>query len=532
MLNLYWFVLFPIIIALIAYLSKSKILTRPIILLQLIFLGLGFWNFYNVKMNGEVVQVLGDYTRGLGIALRSDLISSVFVLLTIFLFTCMYLFNYHKDYMNKLFLFLFLILQGLINGIFLSADLFNIYILIEVSTIVVSILIMFKKDSQSIYDGMVYLLTNLVSMTFFLLGIGYIYRIFGSLDLVFISDNITKVTTPKTLIVPYCLIITSIGLKAAIMPLFSWLPRAHGTPSAPSIISALLSGLYVKGGVYLFIRIQDIFNPVIDTSKIFLIMGFLTAIIGFIFALSQTDIKLILAYHTVSQIGLIIFGISLNYDYSYWGSIYHIINHAIFKSTLFLTAGIIIEEYDTRNIYNIKGVFKRMPFVTIITIFAILGITGAPLFNGSVSKYLINKGTYSNHYLEYGLLIINLGTIMSFVKYSSIFYGNTNKRSKIPINQKMVLSILASICFLGGILGHIFIGFLFNVHINISLTSYIEKTIMYIISLIVGLVFYKYVYKKIKAFKLIREIELSFNHICFSIVSFFTVMLVYMLSQF
>jgi multicomponent Na+:H+ antiporter subunit D len=173
-----------------------------------------------------------------------------------------------------------------------------------------------------------------------------------------------------------------------------------------------------------------------------------------------------------------------------------------------------------------------MPFVTIITIFAILGITGAPLFNGSVSKYLINKGTYSNHYLEYGLLIINLGTIMSFVKYSSIFYGNTNKRSKIPINQKMVLSILASICFLGGILGHIFIGFLFNVHINISLTSYIEKTIMYIISLIVGLVFYKYVYKKIKAFKLIREIELSFNHICFSIVSFFTVMLVYMLSQF
>lgn len=528
MFNLFWFILFPIIIALITYIPKVKRFYIPIFILQLLFLGLAFYNFYLVKNNGTILEVLGNYSIGVGIALRSDLISSVFVLLTTFLFTCMLLFNYHKPYMNKLFLFLFLVLQGLINGIFLSSDLFNIYILIEVSTIVVSILIMFKKDSRSIYDGMVYLLTNLVSMTFFLLGLGYIYKIFGSLDLAYLKDNIQYIKSTKTLIIPYCLLITSVGLKAAIMPLFSWLPRAHGTPSAPSIISAILSGLYVKSGIYLFMRIQNVFYPVIDTTEIFILMGFLTAIIGFIFALSQTDIKLILAYSTVSQIGLIIFGLSLNDFYSYWGSIYHIINHAIFKSSLFLTAGIIIEEYDTRNIHHIKGVFKRMPFVTIISVLSILGITGAPLFNGSVSKYLIEKGTSSYNFLDYSILLINLGTIMIFIKYSSIFYGKHNKRSTIKLNQKIVLLILTITCFLGGIMGNIFVGVLFNVNFTISLVSYIEKTMIYMLSIIISFIIYQYVYKKIKLFKLIREIELSFNQICFSIISFFTIILLYM----
>ncbi len=239
-----------------------------------------------------------------------------------------------------------------------------------------------------------------------------------------IHQKINFMQDSRALILPYCLIMTTVGLKAAIMPLFSWLPRAHGTPSAPSIVSAILSGLYVKGGLYLFIRTQDMFKPQIDTDHIFLVLGFLTAIIGFVIALSQIDLKLILAYHTVSQIGLIIFGLSLNHTYSYWGSIYHVLNHAIFKSVLFLTAGMIIETYETRDIRQIKGVFKRMPLVAVVSILAILGITGAPLFNGSISKYLIQKGT-TGGLLEYGLLVINLGTIISFVKYSSIFKGTS-----------------------------------------------------------------------------------------------------------
>ncbi|GMQ56490.1 proton-conducting transporter membrane subunit [Vallitalea sediminicola] len=529
MIQLYLFILLPIIIASISYLFKTNYNKIMILISQLILFVGSIINFAHIKSNDSITCILGNYKEGIGIALKADIMSSVFVMLTIFLFTCMIIYNFKKQYMNNLFLFLFLILQGLINGIFLSMDLFNLYVLIEVSTIVVSILIMFKKDSRSIYDGMLYLLINIVAMTFFLIGIGYIYKIFGSLDITIVYDRMKEVTDTKSLILPYSFIITAISLKSAVMPLFSWLPRAHGTHSSPSIVSAILSGLYVKCGIYLFIRIQNMFSPAFDTSTIFLIMGFMTAVVGFIFALSQIDIKLILSYHTISQIGLIIFGLSLNNTYSYWGSIYHIINHAIFKSVLFLTAGIIIEEYETRDIRQIKGVFRRMPFVSTFTFMAILGITGAPFFNGSISKYLIQKGSYSG-LLDYGLILINLGTILSFVKYLSMFKGSyTGEKYSPPFNQKIAISMLGTLCFLGGIFGIGLIKFLFNVNLHITLDGYLIKSLLYIISIIVGLLFYRFLYKKIKLFNNIREINLSFNQICLTITIYFSLILSTML---
>ncbi|QUI22680.1 proton-conducting membrane transporter [Vallitalea pronyensis] len=523
------FIFFPIIIASVTYLVRTRYNKFILLILQFILFIGSIIQFIYVKYHGTITLTLGDYPRGIGITLSVDLMTAVFVMLAVFLFTCMFLYNFKKNYMNHLFLFLFLILQGLINGIFMSTDLFDLYILIEVSTIVVSILIMFKKDSRSIYDGMLYLLINMVAMAFFLIGTGYIYKIFGSVDMDVIFGLMGKVEDPRTLILPYCLIITAVSLKSAVMPLFSWLPRAHGTYSSPSIISAILSSLYVKCGVYLYIRIQHTFSPIFDTSTIFLVMGFLTAVVGFLFALSQTDIKLILSYHTISQIGLIIFGLNLNNTYSYWGSIYHIINHAIFKSVLFLTAGIIIENYETRDIRQIRGVFRRMPFVSIFTFMAILGITGAPFFNGSISKYLIQKGSYVS-LLDYALIFINLGTILSFVKYMSMFRGhNPGNSHRPPINQRIVIMTLGTFCLLGGILGKQFISLLFNINIHIPFEKYLIKSLLYIGSIVIGLVFYIFLYHRIKFFKPIREVNLSFNQICLSITLFFTGLLSLML---
>lgn len=530
MIPIFFIVLLPIIIAVTNYLFVNKIYKVVQFLGQALMMVIAISYVIAIKDQGTIIQVLGGYEQGVGITLKIDSISSVFVLLNTFLFSCLLLYNYHKSYMTKLFLFLFIILQGLINGLFLANDLFTLYVIIELSTIVVSILIMFKRDSQSIYDGMLYLLINIVSMSMFLLAIAYIYKIFGTLDLTILKERMDLVVDPRILILPYALLITSVDLKSALMPLFSWLPKAHGTKSAPSIVSAILSGLYVKGGLYLFIRFQDVFKSQIDTAELFILMGFLTSVIGFTFALSQTDLKLILAYHTVSQIGLIIFGLSIGNEYSYWGSIYHIVNHAIFKSLLFLTAGMIIDEYGTRDIREIKGVFKRMPFVSVVTLMAIFAITGAPLFNGSISKYLIQKGLNSNTWLEYALLIINLGTVMSFVKYASMFRGDyEGVKHHLPLNQKIAISILGTICLLGGIFGIQFVDILFGVHVSVSMAGYLEKTVLFIISLIIGVLFYHFLYKKIGLFRTIREIELTFNQICYSIVIFFAMTMVYLM---
>lgn len=527
-MSLYFFVVFPLFAALLGYLFNSRLSKSLIFLVQFVLFIMATLNFIEVRTKGPILEVLGKYPLGVGISLKADIISSVLILLTVFLFSCLLIYNYHKSYMNHLFLFLFLILQGLLCGLFLSNDLFNIYVLIEVSTIIVSILIIFKKDSKSIYDGMIYLLTNLASMTLFLLGLGYLYRIFGTLDLTLLAERIPEVKSPRTLIIPFALLITAVDLKAAIMPLFSWLPKAHGTASAPSIISATLSGLYVKSGVYIFIRIIDLFQPVFEGREVFMIFGFMTAVIGFVFAISQSDIKLILAYSTVSQIGLIVFGLSIHTAYSYYGAVYHIVNHAIFKSTLFLTAGIIVDEYHTRELNQIRGVMKRMPYVAIATFLAILGITGAPLFNGSVSKYMIQRGSGEPLLFEIGFFIINLGTIMTFVKYSTIFLGKSNERHFIRWNQRFVVLLLGFICFLGGVFGPWLMNVFFGFDVHISLGSLTSKFILYVLNIIIAVLFYFLLYHKIKLFQKIREMELYYNQIITSIIIFYSGFLAYL----
>ncbi|MDD3027782.1 MAG: proton-conducting transporter membrane subunit [Erysipelotrichaceae bacterium] len=530
-MGLYWFIVLPLIIGLLFYFSHSYLTRVAVLVAQLAFFILALRNFWEVKQGGMKLEIVGGYDLGVGIALKADLFSSTMVVLTVFLFSCMLLYNLNKSYVNHLFLFLFVALEGLICGIFLSNDLFNIYVMIEVSTIIVSILIIFKKDSQSIYDGIIYLFANLTSMTLFLLGIGYIYKIFGTTDLALLAQMIPLTTDGRTLIVPFALLVTAVCLKSAIMPLFSWLPKAHGTASAPSIVSAILSGLYVKGGVYLFVRIFDLFMPVFDEATIFMVFGFLTAVIGWVFALSQRDIKLMLAYSTVSQIGVIVFGLSLNSTYGYWGAIYHILNHAIFKSTLFLTAGIIVDEYHTRDITKISGVMARMPYVSIASIFAILGITGAPLFNGSFSKNLIEKGMSDSLVFELAFFIINIGTILIFIKYGQIFKGSSAKKSHIRWNQKFVIMLLALTCFLMGIFGPFLIEFLFGFETTVSWSAYLTKFLIYGLTLACGYLFYRVVYLKVRLFGYIQAMELSFNEIIMAIFVFFTGFLILLILQ-
>lgn len=528
---LFWFVLLPILFGVISYLFPAKKGIIPLLLFQLVLFAFAVSNFLAVKAGGTRVEVLGGYPVGIGISLKSDPVSAVLIMLVVFLFTNMILFNYHKDYTNYLFRLLYLILEGLICALFLSNDLFNIFVLIEISTIIVSILIIFKKYSQSIYDGIIYLFSNLIAASFFLFGIGFLYRYFGVLDISLLTKMVGEFDQPQVLYLPFAMIVTGLSLKSAVMPLFSWLPKAHGTPSAPSEVSAILSGIYIKCGLFVFVRVSAIFADVIDVGQIFVVLGALTSVVGFIFALSQTDIKLILAYHTVSQVGLMMLGLSLGTEYAFYGAFYHLINHAIFKSTLFLTAGIMIEEYHTRTLYQMKGLFQKQPIVALATLVSILGITGAPLFNGSYSKFLIEKGGMHLPFFDILMLLINLGTILSFVKYSTVLRKDSSQ-TPIPIrwNQAIVILVLATTTFLGGLFGSKLSGYFFGVHKEIYVSDYFIKLGIYLISVGLCYLFYRYIFPKIKLFQTIRQIELSFNEIVLSIFVFFCGIYLYLVA--
>ncbi|WKY49217.1 proton-conducting transporter membrane subunit [Eubacteriaceae bacterium ES3] len=469
----------------------------------------------------------------IGIGLQADNLSSLFVLVTGLLFLVFILFSLKSSYSDKLFNFLILSVEGLINCVFLASDLFTIFISLEVSTIIVSILIMYKKDKRAIYDGMMYLLINICAMSFFLFGLGMLYKQTGYLDLGACKTQILSIDRADIFILPYAFMLTAISLKSALMPLFSWLPKAHGTPGAPAVVSALLSGLFVKSGIYLFIRLQILFNPVIQPENLFLVLGFATAMLGIIFTLKQTDIKLILAYSTVAQIGLIMIGLNFSSEQAFYGSVLHIINHAIFKAGLFLASGLIIEEYKTRDIRKISGVLSRMPGTGTALILLILGISGAPFFNGSISKYFISTGAVSP-ITKYGLDIINFGTIFIFVLFSKILLGKptyTMPTKQNSLKNSLVL-FLGIICLAGGIWGLDLINFLFHQNYIISVKSYTIKSITFIFSVLAGIILLNVIKPRLNSttWDFIKkfEFDLSFNAVCLSIFLYFSALLLYL----
>lgn len=521
---LYILIILPVFIGILAYFLPKKVAVGVCIAAQVIHLTYSILTFFEAK-NTALELALGGWKPPIGIALYADNLSAVMVLLVSFLFLMLLLFNIQRHYVNNVFLMLFLIFEGLMTAIFLCDDLFTIFIMMEVSTIVVSLLIMSKRDSRSMYDGMIYLLVNIFAMTFYLFGLALLYKQTGTFSLRLLTKLMSDVTNVRALYLPFAFMLTAVCLKAALMPLFSWLPKAHGTPGAPSVVSAALSGLYVKGGIYLYLRITGAFY-IIDASQFFLISGLITAFVGFILAIAQTDIKLILAYSTVSQLGLIMITINMGSEVAYWGGVYHILSHAIFKTVLFLSAGMMIEEYKTRNINEMHGAFKRMPWVSVAAILAILGIIGAPFFNGSISKYLISHGS-DNLIIDILLIVINLGTLVAFMKFIKVFRGK-GMRSKTSKLRRIIIFILGAMCLVGGLMGGPAIEYLFGFSANINLGEYSVKALIFLASLIVAyFIYFKFLMER-KFLTTIREFDIGLNTIAMSIVVFFAVLTGYL----
>lgn len=521
-MTLYWFVLAPILAGLCAFLIKDKWMAPFLIAFQAFLITAAFRTFMQVKDVGPIVWNSVGYADGLALSLYADTISVFLIFITSIFFLFFIVYAVGQDYFQSQFNFLYLVLQGLMMGLFLSSDIFNIFIFLEVATVVVAILIMINKEKQAIYDGMIYFFVNVIGTTFLLLGVGMLYRTFGMLDIRYLQEAMTQLEDPSSMILPYSLMMVTVSLKTAIVPLFSWLPKAHGTPSAPPVVSAVLSGLYIKTGVYLYIRFSQMYSPVIDMTQFFFVIGFITAVIGFVMALGQHDIKLILAYHTVSQIGLIMMGLNMSSPIAFWGGVYHIFNHAIFKSALFLTSGIVYDSYGTRNVYEIRGVLKRMPAVGIAMGLSILGIMGAPFFNASISKYMIAHGT-TNYWITLMLNLVNLGTVMSFIKFATMLFGKSRVEqiSKPKFPAKLSSLVLGFGSLVTGIFAVPLTEFLLNYNLSINVAEYTQKNIVFALMIIAGIGFYQGIIKHGGLLVRIGHIELTFNAIITSMVGYF-----------
>ena len=255
------------------------------------------------------------------------------------------------------------------------------------------------------------------------------------------------------------LFLMGFGLKAALVPFHAWLPDAH--TSAPTPISAMLSGVLIKVlGVYSLLRIFfNVFGVTGADLAIFMFLGAASIIIGVVLAVGQWDFKRLLAYHSISQIGYIMLGIGLGSPAGIFGGLFHLFNHSIFKSLLFLNSGAVDHSIGTRDLRQMGGLKERMPVTAATSMIASMSIAGVPPLNGFFSKLIIILACIQANHIGYAFWAVlgSLLTLASFMKVQRYaFMGALNAKwrdaKEAPAAMKAAMIILAIICVMGGLL--------------------------------------------------------------------------------
>lgn len=526
-----FFVLIPVVTSIIIYLFKYRMTSRMVFLSQIVMGALFIMLIRENVYEQPLLFVFGGWHPLFGISFYIDEVTVIFVGLTLLMWTVILLFTFKKHRDDHMYLFFLMFLQGVFLGLIQTNDLFNFFVFLELITVLVTILIAYNKNGPAYRAGIYYLLINTLGAMFILIGIILIYYVYGSINIQYVASIISQHSESNIVKLAYVMMLSGVSIKAAFVPLYAWLPRAHGV--AQTSISALLSGLIVKLSLYAFIRLHhDLFGLAnYETSIFFFYVGAITGLVGVTLALTQKDLKQILAYHTVSQIGLMMMGLSSVNDISFTGGFLHIINHAFFKSLLFLAAGQIIFAYKTKKVYDIHGVFKTMPITAILLIIGMLSISGMPFFSGFVSKSMI-KYAFKDNLIYMGMYtLINIGTTASFIKFSSILFGPKLDVIFFFRDSKRTISmmILASLSIVIGIFFNPIIDIIFGLNITSQVSFQLSAWLDYGMYLGIGFVLYRYIIKKdFKIIQKIRQFSMSFEDANFALIVYISLFIVVM----
>jgi len=324
--------------------------------------------------------------------------------------------------------------------------------------------------------GWIYLVATHVA-TLCLFGLFALLRqVSGSFTLAALNDGALTSATATGI---FILLLVGFGLKAGIMPLHVWLPSSHAT--APSHVSALMSGVFIKMGIYGMVRVTSLIpHPPLEWGGTLLGLGAVSGVLGVAFAIGQHDLKRLLAYHSIENIGIIVMGLGLaligrTMGRTDWvilglaGSLLHVWNHALFKALLFLSAGSVIHAAHTQEIDHLAGLAKRMPWTALCFVVGAVAICGLPPLNGFVSEFLVYLGLFRTlgngegpsfaaaAFAAPALALIGALALACFVKvYGAVFLGTARSdharhAHESPLAMLMSMGVLAACCFLIGL---------------------------------------------------------------------------------
>jgi len=421
----------------------------------------------------DVYQV-GRWSIPLGINLVLDGLSSLLLLVISVVSAAAMLFStrYMERYTAKSkYLSLFMLMVAGMNGVVLSGDIFNLFVFLEITSLASYALVAFGCEHEELEAAFKYMVLGSIASTLVLFGIALVYGNTGTLNMAYMSQFIAQNGLNKGLSFALVLFITGFGLKAALVPFHAWLPDAH--PSAPAPISAMLSGVIIKAlGIYALARVVfNIFGITTEVAWVLLILGILSMVMGAFLAIGQWDLKRLMAYSSISQVGYCVLGIGLGglliatggdikwAALAILGGLFHLANHAVYKSLLFLTSGSIEMSTGTRDMNLLGGLAERMPVTRAAATIASASIAGVPPFSGFWSKLLLVIAAVGAHYYWIAAIIVfvSLCTLIMYLKVQRyVFLGelpdNLSQTSEQKGTMLIAMGFLACLCVLMGLL--------------------------------------------------------------------------------
>jgi len=430
-------------------------------LCTLLLLALSLWCIPAVKASGMIVYKVGGWVPPIGICMVIDgLTCFMLVIVNVISFlVTLYAIRYMEAYTSKehFHTLLLLMIAGM-NGVVVSGDLFNLFVFVEIASVASYALVAFGTEHEELEASFKYMVMGSIAASLILIGIALLYAQTSTLNMADMARVLRAHSSPKVVLFVSILFLAGFGLKAAIVPFHWWLPDAH--PAAPAPISAMLSGLLIKTlGVYALVRI--VFN-ILDPTRIlpvFLFLGALSMLVGVFLAIGQWDFKRLLAYHSISQVGYIILGIGLGTPLGILGGLFHLLNHSIFKSLLFLNSGAVVYTTGTRDLQELGGLREKMPVTSNTCLIASMSIAGIPPFNGFWSKLIIIIACIQAGHPVYALaaVVASIMTLASFMKVQKYgFFGALKERWKgikeVPFTMALSMVILSLLCITTGLL--------------------------------------------------------------------------------